>query len=595
MNEQPLTDEEVFALVAEHAAKQDDPQAYLAQFRQRMSAKAGDPVSPEIFLEDPEFLKAKDALFPVVKQAYLDICGAPTPFVECVLTGGIGAGKTSLAIYVMAYELYRLAHYKNPHEAFGLDPASEIEIVFQSASLTLAREVGYDRFRALIERAPFFQKHFRFDDQIKSKLVFPNRIEVKPIAGSSTSALGQNVIGGVIDELGFMETVAKSTRSGSEDGTYDQARVLYAAMSRRRLTRFLRKEVVPGQLLLVSSASYRGNFLESKVNEARENPEKIYLFSKRVWDIRPQDYGKERFRVFTGDLTRKPRILEDGEKINDLDAALTDEVPAELKTSYEHDLYGSLRDFSGVSTMAICPFMGDVTRIAAAFGHHESIFSRDSADLEDERVAIDCTDYPWKSEPHALHIDVALVRDSLGLSLSCVPGFVDIQRDDGEFETLPVLGVAGILEVRPPRGGEISFDRIRKLIYAISDAGIDVKWVSTDQFQSRDLRQQLVARGYMTQEVSVDRKIDPYQSLRDMIYDGRLVCPAHELTQKELASLEFDAQKQKVDHPPSGSKDCADALCGSAWSASRKREVWWRHQISGASPRLRVVRGGAVA
>ncbi|APD18895.1 hypothetical protein [Vibrio phage J14] len=46
----------------------------------------------------------------------------------------------------------------------------------------------------------------------KRKLKFPNRIFVRAISGEDTAAIGQNVIGGIIDEINFMGLVEDSKK-----------------------------------------------------------------------------------------------------------------------------------------------------------------------------------------------------------------------------------------------------------------------------------------------------------------------------------------------------------------------------------------------
>ena len=41
----------------------------------------------------------------------------------------------------------------------------------------------------------------------------------------------------------------------------------------------------------------------------------------------------------------------------------------------------------------------------------------------------------------------------------------------------------------------------------------------------------------------------------------------------ELCQLEFRADKNKIDHPPKGSKDVADAVCGAVFAASQHRST----------------------
>ena len=128
------------------------------------------------------------------------------------------------------------------------------------------------------------------------------------MAGTETAAIGQNVMGGLIDELNYMAVVEKS-RVAVDKGTYDQAILLYNSIARRRKSRFMENGKLPGILCLVSSKKYPGQFTDQKVPEADKDPT-IFVYDRRVWDIKPDDFGNQGwFPVFAGDMTRKPRIL----------------------------------------------------------------------------------------------------------------------------------------------------------------------------------------------------------------------------------------------------------------------------------------------
>ena len=103
-------------------------------------------------------------------------------YVEAIMTGGIGSGKTTLALYTNAYQLYLLSCMHSPHKQFGLDPSSEILLVFQSITKTLAQGVDYQRFRNMIEGSPYFLKYYPFRRDLTNRLVFPNRVEVVPVS-----------------------------------------------------------------------------------------------------------------------------------------------------------------------------------------------------------------------------------------------------------------------------------------------------------------------------------------------------------------------------------------------------------------------------
>ena len=158
-------------------------------------------------------------------------------------------------------------------------------MVFQSINKNLAMDVDYRRFRNMIEAAPFFRVRFPFNRNRLSEMAFEGNIKVKPVGGQDTAAIGQNVIGGIIDEVNFMAVVEESKlmRDGS---VYDQAAENYNSIARRRESRFMQQGMLPGLLCLVSSKNYPGGLTDRKVSEARTN-KTIFVYDKRLWEIRP--------------------------------------------------------------------------------------------------------------------------------------------------------------------------------------------------------------------------------------------------------------------------------------------------------------------
>lgn len=208
-------------------------------------------------------------------------------YVEAVLTGAIGTGKTTIALLTIAYQLHVLSCLRDPHAFFGLDPASEIVFVLQSLSAQVAKEVAYKRLRQMVDNSPYFQRHFRCEPRTRSELVFPHRIVVRPLSSRATAAIGSNVIGGILDEVNFMQVVERSMQS-ADGGTYDQALEMYNSLSRRRKSRFMRADgKLPAMLCLVSSKRYPGEFTDQKQIEAqREINEsgfsRIYVYDRRL-------------------------------------------------------------------------------------------------------------------------------------------------------------------------------------------------------------------------------------------------------------------------------------------------------------------------
>jgi hypothetical protein len=551
------------------------------------------PVSVEQFISDPNFL-GSDALYPVVLDALIELNNPVEPgrehrarlftkYTEAVFTGAIGTGKSTLAIYTMAYQLYVLSCYRQPQLAFDLDPTSEIVMVFQNRTERLAKAVDYDRFKALVEQAPYFKKHFRFDHRVKSELRFPNRVIVKPVSGADTAVIGQNVIGGVIDEINFMDTIERSSRS--HDGRrYDQATALYESIARRRGSRFQRRGKLPGVLCLVSSRRYPGQFTDTMEQERQRQLKEtgqtsIFLYDKRIWDVKPNAYSGEVFQIFIGDLSRKPRILNEDAAVSSIDSPLVIDIPVEHRPEFERDILNSLRDIAGVSTTAIHPYLTNRDSVAGCFSDRRSIFLPDEIELLSQELNFHIDRVKQPDLLRFAHLDLSMTGDATGIVVGCVDRFMDIKRG-GDVEVLPHIHIDLVLRVIPPRDGEIPYHRIRELLYLLRDSGVNLKFVSADSFQSVDMLQTLNLKGFMTGQRSMDRTSRPYEFLKSALYDGRVDIPHNETLLRELLALEFDAEKGKVDHPPAGSKDLADSLAGVVYGLTSRREVWVQHNVN---------------
>ena len=540
-----------------------------------------EPVGVQEFVESPNYMDRRGEVYPAVMQELVNINSGQ--YQELVATGGIGSAKTTIALYTIAYQVYLMSCLRNPHRLFGLDTASELLIIFQSLNAAIAKD-SFSRFTSMVENSPYFQNHFMFNKELKSRLVFPNRIEVRPISGQESGAIGQNVIGGLIDELNYMSIVEKSKQS-VDKGTYDQAVALYNSIARRRKSRFMKNGKMPGMLCLVSSKRYPGQFTDIKEEEAKNDPT-IYIYDKRVWDVKPEGtFSGETFFVFVGDETRKPKVLEEDEQVPDEDRHLVMAIPVEFRDDFDGpgaDIINALREIAGVSTLARHPYFANTNAVAAGMGTHESIFSQEDIDFVQTKAAV----YPklfYKPElPRFAHIDLAISGDSAGLAIGTVTGFASMKElgyGDNANEMMPIIHYDGMLEIKPPKGGEILFWKIREILVKLREMGLNVRWVTFDSFQSTDSIQLLRAQGFVTGQISMDVNSKPYDTLKNAFYSGRVRAPKHKRAQKELVSLEKDSKTGKIDHPASGSKDVSDAMAGVAYGLTNRREIWSMYGI----------------
>ncbi|SEP45310.1 hypothetical protein SAMN02990966_06488 [Rhodospirillales bacterium URHD0017] len=505
-------------------------------------------------------------------------------YVEAVLTGAIGTGKTTIALFTTAYQLYVLSCLKDPHQFFNLEPSSEIVFAFQSLNKMLAKSTDYERFRAMLTRSPYFCQYFPFSKNITSEMVFPRRIVVRPLSGDVNAAIGSNIFGAILDEINFMAVVEQS-KNAVDGRVFDQATEMYNSIVRRRKSRFMAAGGrLPGMLCLVSSKRYPGEFTDRKQLEAREEIARtgrtgIFVYDRTLWQIKPKGtYGDKHFRLFLGDKTRKPCILGEGVEVARDDAELVMEVPEEFRSEFARDILSAIRDIAGNATFALHPFIVNTKAVSQAFGQCRSVLTMDSTDFI-SRPSIYTKRILRPEEPRWAHVDLGLTGDSAGVAIGWVEGFMEVSRSDNTVEWMPQINFDLILEVKPPRNGEIEFENIRKLFYKLREQGMNLKWISFDSYQSADSMQILRQEGFIVGPRSMDKETLPYDVMKTAFYDGRVRAPSHEKALSEIVRLERDPQSGRIDHPPNFSKDCADAVAGVIYGLTYRRAIWARHHV----------------
>lgn len=537
------------------------------------------PVSVEEFMFGGMYLgKQRKEIYPEVLRE-LEAINNPdgyrviNKYDEGVFTGGIGSAKSTTALYTVAYQLYVLSCFADPHSAFNMDSSSEIVIVFQSINGGLAKDVDYDRFYAMVKNSPYFTTIFPYNKQVTTELHFPNRVQVKPIS-TDTGTIGQNVIGGLLDELNFM-AITPNSKKASDGGTYDQASVIYNGLSRRRKSRFSRFGNTPGILCLVSSKRYPGEFTDRKMAEAKTDPS-IYVYDKCVWDIKPQGtYSKGWFNIFIGDIARKPRIMRKDEVLDSLDSHLIKAIPEEYRADFENDITGSMRDIAGVSLYSKNPFFSNAGLVTGCFGKTRSILNLEETDFTESLMVYLNRIEDDRKNPRWVHIDLGVTSDSAGVAC----GYVSKFRMTADGIMMPEVTIDFLLRVRPPRNEEIKFYKIRELLIKLRSMGLPIKWISFDSFQSVDSIQLLKQQGFAAGMVSMDRNTLPYHVTKTCVHNELLRAPIHQKCEEELHTLEYIAALGKIDHPPRGSKDVADALAGVVHGLTTRRDIWAMYSV----------------
>lgn len=542
------------------------------------------PVDIHTFLTSKEYADASAELYDEVMNQIIRMCTGG--YQTLVLTGGIGSAKTTSALYIQMYQTYLISCLKNPQGMYGLDKSSEIQIVFINKTLDLAKKVSYDRLRAMIERSPYFQKYFMFDPNLKNKMQFPHRLELVPVGGGSHSSIGQNVIGGIIDEVNYMARVKDSKKViGGDSGEYDQAKAIYEAITRRIKSRFSDGHYA-GILCIVSSRCYDGQ-LTDQIEEMALTDSTIGVYDFRVWEIKPKGtYGTDYFPVFTGNEFHQPKLLTEAELLNPPKFMLNKEgrlrskeiifVPKTFLGDFKRDISNSLREIAGVNSRGSTPFILRTDLVREAM-ERACGFQVDTEviNFRDKRLKIDMTKLAApKNVPRAVHLDLSLTGDATGFSMSVCTGIKTVKRENGDVLKLPNIVTELGLRVEKPEGGEIDYASIEALIFKLKAKGINIRFVTADQYQSTNTLQRFHKAGFIVGKVStVDTPRVPV-FFKELIYDGMWTLPKSEELFKEICDLERDPKTGKVDHSETGRNDIFDAVSPSGYVIASRRETW---------------------
>jgi hypothetical protein len=383
-----------------------------------------------------------------------------------------------------------------------------------------ARDVVFSAFQRQVRESPWFEKRARETVYRQAEVEFPKGVVVTAGNSSASFPLGFNVLGAVIDEAAWFPVAS--------DGRTEAVEEVYHGIKRRIASRFGRR----GLLLVISSPRWPDDFVEKRLREGAGDPT-VYTSRKATWEVRaPELYCGRRF-------------LHEGLW-----------VPVEYRRAFELNPARAMRDLAARPSRGVNAFLADVAII------HRAV-DRDRPSPVDREGRLSASFYPSHNAPRFVHVDLGLTRDACGIAMAYC------ERSAGSEDRARV-----VVELthcwRAPEGGELDLSRPRELILALRERGFPIAQVSYDGWQSADSRQILGKRGITTRTVSVDRTLGPYETLKELLVDGRVSLCADEQLIRELSALEL-VDCRKVDHPVGGSKDVADAVAG---AVSQALEAW---------------------
>lgn len=510
----------------------------------------------------PQYLNIEKGVRPGIKAELLTIFGPePNPlrvamFEEGMFTGAIGIGKTTMASIVIPYMVHHTLCLKDPHDFYELLPGSRIAFMQMSTSDSQAKETLFGDIKARIQYSPWFMEGWMYDKDYKNQLRFPKDVWVLPGNSQETTFEGYNILGGILDE-------ADSHKVTEEKDYADQG---FSTIDSRIRSRFQDR----GFLLVVGQMKKADGFAARKYKDMQKNP-KAHTVRMSIWE----SLGWQKFLLPDGsrnsffyDTHRKITVPKEAIPLMKNTEYLI-EIPCVYQAPFENAPEKALRDLAGIPPSIDDPFISLVDRITDA---QDAWVERFKVETPVDQNPTRPQFFEWfKSTDglkRAVAIDTAISGDgdALGLAMGHVREVVEI-----DSELKPYIVFDFCMRIKAAPGTQIILSDIRQIVYhLVDDLNFKIKTITMDGFQSTDTLQQFRKRRFQADYLSVDRQKLPYEDLREAIYERRIEFPryltklnkgdleAENIIFKELSELQDTGKK--IDHPPTGSKDVADAM-----------------------------------
>lgn len=545
------------------------------------------PVSINEFISSPLYMgsvtRNGDAVYPFWKKTLNEIFNAGNKYNEVIFSGATRIGKTSTAVIVLAYMLYRLMLYRNPHEYFKKKEVSKFTIAFANITKDLAAGVAYREFFDTLKECPWFDEHGSFSRSDRKFVYYPegDKIEIIP-ASDSAHVLGMQLWGAMLDEVNFARAGIKDINIAKQ-----HMKSMYDTANARITGTFKIRGEVYGKIIVCSSKNSDSDFLSGHIETQLDaGNTHMFLVDQPQWEVLPKEmFSSERFYITVGDRYKRgfvvPKENEDEAHLREYESQGYElmQVPVDFLSNFRSDYDIALRDIAGRSVVGAMGFITQESitpcvaqdRVNPFYTDIIVMGVHDNETLERNFHMKDVPDHLKRCSNH-IHIDFAETSDHIGISSVCQDGTKVILDTLTEKKiVMPFYRQVFQVAIAAPRGDRMSFQKVINFIVWLRRNGFKIDLVTTDQYQSSYVRETLNQQGFETDKISVDRSEDPYIGLRNLLQDQRIELIKHQLQEDELVHLQ--RLNGRIDHPPQGNgedksvgKDNADALCGAVWT-----------------------------
>ena len=477
-----------------------------------------------------------------------------------ISNGGIvdhNSGKDTIVRLGFTRIASLLSHMNSPQGYFNMPSSDAIHMLNVASTAPQARRAFFDPMKTLFKNNKHLASFFYGDDPADGSNQIRLKNDICILSGNSLaeSQEGLNLIAGVADEISAFKVAEEFRDPG-----------LRQSRGAEGIVRFLRSSSASRfpqtyKVAQISFPRFEGDAIlkaiaqgKTSIKEKGDRSEWFVSGPHATWEVKPgvtrADFdGHYETDPESADAMygcRPPKttnsFIRDEITVNSAFETVQDE-PIEveyywgLPPSSENTAHSELQPREGWQVQ---------------FNFHEDLV-------------------PIPGALYCLHGDLAISGDRAGVAMSHVKEY----RTQNEDEERPVIkndfvfAFESDLKDRDyPR--EVQIRWYRQLVWELVSRGFEIDTVTFDQFQSTDMMQTLNSYGIQSGLLSLDRNDKVYQTLKDVILDGRLIGYRVEESVDTLAISELKRLRRvgrKVDHLQGQSKDASDALAGSVFNA----------------------------
>lgn len=531
-----------------------------------------EPVSLETFIKDKKFMGSEWYLSPIQEHAVKHIERVYLPELYPVmaeefggywketadipmknlltLQWGKGSGKDHVCRVASMRVAYLLLCLKSPQAYFGMPEQDSIHLLNIAANSGQANRAFFTPMTKAVKKG-WFADHA---DPKRDTIEYAKNVEAVSGHSDAEGQEGLNLILGVADEIDAFkakdEMVGQGKRAREASTSAESIlQMLKGSASTRFPANYKR--------VAISYPRYLGSTIQKLTTEAKKDVEdvgekvSIYFASGpyATWEVNPLRKGKEEFASDYRVNPEEAAAMYECKPTRATDAYFRN--PVIFKQSVDREAQPLTVDYKLVTHTS------EITGKSVVGWEPQFHFSEDFKPIQGAR--------------YAMHGDLAIRGDRAGIAMSHVEKWETrvelVEADDGEILeqeiVVPIIRndftIAFTADIGEKPSREIQIRWARMLAFELIKRGFVLASFTFDGFQSTDTIQILNSKGIESDRVSTDRDPDIWKTIKDVASDNRLRMPFEQLLMNELEALSR-VDGGKVDHPPGGSKDLADAF-----------------------------------